>query len=313
MTDAAPRPPEPAETSAPRNILAVASGKGGVGKTWLSITLSHALAKRGHNILLFDSDFGLANVDVQLGLAPRQDLGGVLARRIGLSDAVHAYPEGGFDLVAGRSGSGNLASLSADRLSRFTSHLTAFAPAHDRVVLDIGARDRGPARRRHRGSRRQGVGAASHRVGNPCPCDQGVRDPGPGGHTADPHPGRAPARSRDQSPGRPDPLNRQQPPPSDKACRRRPYVERRGGRRHTTDRPRPGRSILRRSVRRLARPPGRQAWAGGARGAVAAGAMKDRRRRASSSRWNYRAWATFSSTAWFETNSSISSLGPEHP
>jgi flagellar biosynthesis protein FlhG len=59
--------------------LAVASGKGGVGKTWLSITLAHALARLQRRVLLFDGDFGLANVDVQLGLMPGVDLGSVIA------------------------------------------------------------------------------------------------------------------------------------------------------------------------------------------------------------------------------------------
>ena len=56
-------------------IYAIASGKGGVGKTWLAITLSHALSNLGRKTLLFDGDLGLANVDIQLGLMPKHDLG----------------------------------------------------------------------------------------------------------------------------------------------------------------------------------------------------------------------------------------------
>ena len=67
------------------NIVAVASGKGGVGKTWLAITLAHALARLGRRTLLFDGDLGLANVDIQLGLMPEHDLGGVLAGRLSLA------------------------------------------------------------------------------------------------------------------------------------------------------------------------------------------------------------------------------------
>lgn len=61
-----------------RNLLAVASGKGGVGKTWFSVTLAHALARMGKKVLLFDGDLGLANVDVQLGLMPKRDLNDVI-------------------------------------------------------------------------------------------------------------------------------------------------------------------------------------------------------------------------------------------
>src|SRR3546814_4584785 len=63
------------------NMRAVASGKGGVGKSWLSVTLAQALARSGKRVLLFDGDLGLANVDITLGLPPRNDLGGVLEDR----------------------------------------------------------------------------------------------------------------------------------------------------------------------------------------------------------------------------------------
>jgi len=129
----------PAKTVELGNAIAVASGKGGVGKTWLSITLCHALARAGRKVLLFDGDLGLANVDIQLGLAPDRDLGGVLAGRYRLGEAVFAYEEGGFDIIAGHSGSGSLASLPADRLARLTVELAKLAPAYDRVVLDLGA------------------------------------------------------------------------------------------------------------------------------------------------------------------------------
>jgi flagellar biosynthesis protein FlhG len=69
------------------NVIAVASGKGGVGKTWFSITLTHALTKLGRNALLFDGDLGLANVDIQLGLMPKRDLGAVVDGRYSLQAA----------------------------------------------------------------------------------------------------------------------------------------------------------------------------------------------------------------------------------
>src|SRR5277367_322162 len=69
-------------------LVAVASGKGGVGKTWFAITLAHALAARGQRVLLFDADLGLANVDIQLGLTPARDLGAVIAGRATLRQVV---------------------------------------------------------------------------------------------------------------------------------------------------------------------------------------------------------------------------------
>ena len=67
-----------------RKIVAVASGKGGVGKTWFAITLSQALSQEGQRTLLFDGDLGLANVDIQLGLMPKHDLAGVIAGKLTL-------------------------------------------------------------------------------------------------------------------------------------------------------------------------------------------------------------------------------------
>jgi flagellar biosynthesis protein FlhG len=120
-------------------MLAVASGKGGVGKTWLSVTLAQALARNGKRVLLFDGDLGLANVDIQLGLQPDNDLAGVLDGAYALKDAAISHPSGGFDVIAGRSGTGSLATIPAGRLQQLMDDLVALAPAYDRVILDLGA------------------------------------------------------------------------------------------------------------------------------------------------------------------------------
>ncbi len=122
-----------------RNMIAVASGKGGVGKTWFAITLTHALSKKGDRALLFDGDLGLANVDIQLGLMPKHDLSSVIAGRLPLGQATHTYEEGRFDIVAGRSGSGSLADIPPSRLGGLGEDLAALATTYDRVVLDLGA------------------------------------------------------------------------------------------------------------------------------------------------------------------------------
>jgi flagellar biosynthesis protein FlhG len=121
------------------NMIAVASGKGGVGKTWFAITLCHALAKRGKRVLLFDGDLGLANVDIQLGLTPDKDLGHVIEGRISLAQAVTRYAEGSFDILAGRSGSGSLATLATQKVSDLRNELIALANSYDHVVVDLGA------------------------------------------------------------------------------------------------------------------------------------------------------------------------------
>ncbi len=130
------RPPAPTRG---RTLMAVASGKGGVGKTWFAITLAHALARSGQRTLLFDGDLGLANVDIQLGLMPTQDLASVLAGRLALARATTHYPAGGFDIIAGRSGSGRLANVPASRVATLVEDLTTLSQAYDQVILDLGA------------------------------------------------------------------------------------------------------------------------------------------------------------------------------
>ena len=120
----------------PRRI-AVASGKGGVGKTWLAITLAQALARTRRRVLLVDGDFGLANIDIQLGLAPRNDLGAVLSNRVSMVEAMIDYAAGGFQVLPGRSGSGALSALPAARLDWLMEAL-ASSP-HDELLLDLGA------------------------------------------------------------------------------------------------------------------------------------------------------------------------------
>ncbi len=121
------------------NIIAVASGKGGVGKTWLAVTLSHLFARSGRHVLLFDGDIGLANVDVQLGLTPQRDLSSVISGRHTLEEAITHYEEGGFDIIAGRSGSATLATLSSDKLEVICADLVQLQKNYDFVVIDLGA------------------------------------------------------------------------------------------------------------------------------------------------------------------------------
>ncbi len=129
----------PAASAKRGRLMAVASGKGGVGKTFFSITLSHALARRGQKTLLFDGDLGLANIDIQLGLMPQYDLGSVIAGKLSLNQAAMQYEPGGFDVIAGRSGSGTLANIPLSRLQIMGEDLALLANRYDRVVLDLGA------------------------------------------------------------------------------------------------------------------------------------------------------------------------------
>jgi flagellar biosynthesis protein FlhG len=131
--------PAEARSGAAGRLIAIASGKGGVGKTWFSITLAHVLARRGGKVLLFDADLGLANVDVQLGLTPALDLADVIAGRASIDQAAMRHPEGGFHILAGRSGSGMFSGLQPVLLERMLAELRGATGRFDHVLLDLGA------------------------------------------------------------------------------------------------------------------------------------------------------------------------------
>ncbi|MEO8715548.1 MAG: AAA family ATPase [Acetobacteraceae bacterium] len=126
-------------TVPPHRLIAIASGKGGVGKTWFAITLAHALARAGRRVLLFDGDLGLANVDIQLGLGQVRDLSAVLVGQANLAECILTHAQGGFDILPGQSGSGLLASLDPATLDACLASLRATAAGYDAVLLDLGA------------------------------------------------------------------------------------------------------------------------------------------------------------------------------
>ena len=78
----------------PTQVIAVASGKGGVGKTTVSINLATALANRGHSVMLLDGDAGLADVEVALGLHPMHNIADVISGDQCLNDIIMTGPSG---------------------------------------------------------------------------------------------------------------------------------------------------------------------------------------------------------------------------
>ncbi len=129
-------PPPGAEHRA--HTIAVASGKGGVGKTLVSANLAIALAARGHRVILFDLDMGLANADIVLGLEVTSTLSDVLSGRRALDDVILAAP-GGIAFVPGSSGVAGMANLSEFERHQLLSVLHRAETDYDVVMLDCGA------------------------------------------------------------------------------------------------------------------------------------------------------------------------------
>ena len=119
-------------------ILALTSGKGGVGKTFLAANLAAAMARRGHKVLVLDADLGLANLDVVLNLHPKITLHDVFTGKVQLQDAILAAP-GNFDVLLAGSGMVEYSRLTAEVRDQFLKVIDAVAPRYDHVLLDTGA------------------------------------------------------------------------------------------------------------------------------------------------------------------------------
>lgn len=121
-----------------RNMIAVASGRGGVGKTWFSVSLSHALSLFRQKTLLFDADMGMENVSTQLGLDMTYDLGHAIKGEKSLNQIIYNYDKCKFDILAARSGTAGLASLPVGRLHLLGEDLCFVAADYDKIILDMG-------------------------------------------------------------------------------------------------------------------------------------------------------------------------------
>lgn len=119
-------------------VLAVTSGKGGVGKTVVSANLAAALAARGERVLVLDADLGLANLDVVLNLYPKTTLHDVFTDRATLDEAIVPAP-GGFSVLLAGSGLVEYSRLTPELRARLEQTLSALAPRFDCILLDTGA------------------------------------------------------------------------------------------------------------------------------------------------------------------------------
>lgn len=119
-------------------VLAVTSGKGGVGKTNLSVNLAYALQETGATVTLLDTDLGLANADILVGALPQRHLGHFVQGACDLTDLVHVLPDG-LRLVAGGSGLAELSRVDEVALAGLVQAFRHLEEGSDYLLLDTGA------------------------------------------------------------------------------------------------------------------------------------------------------------------------------
>ena len=129
--------PASAAPASPR-IMAVTSGKGGVGKTFVSANLAAALARNGRRVLVLDADLGLANLDVVLNLFPKITLHDVFTGKADLEKAILPAP-GGFSVLLAGSGLVEYSRLTPEVRDKLLEVIEKVAPRFDRILLDTGA------------------------------------------------------------------------------------------------------------------------------------------------------------------------------
>ncbi len=124
--------------SRPIQVIAITGGKGGIGKSNVSVNLSVALAGLSRRVMLFDADLGLANIDVLLGIKPKQTIADVLAGRCEMRDVVVLGP-GGIKIVPAASGLQHMSSLAPQQHGALVQAFSDLSDQLDILIIDTAA------------------------------------------------------------------------------------------------------------------------------------------------------------------------------
>ncbi len=122
----------------PVKVIAVTGGKGGVGKTNVAVNLSLSLAATGNDVMLLDADFGLANVDVQLGLSPEYDLSHLVSGERNLEEIIIDGP-GGIKIIPASSGISRMADLTQRERAGIIHAFSELSCDVDYLIVDTSA------------------------------------------------------------------------------------------------------------------------------------------------------------------------------
>ena len=119
-------------------VITVTSGKGGVGKSNLSINLAIQFRKMGKRVIILDADFGLANIEIMFGAVPKHNLGDLINQNKNIKEIITKGPmDIGF--ISGGSGIAGMANLSQDYIAYIIQNLAELDSIADVVIVDTGA------------------------------------------------------------------------------------------------------------------------------------------------------------------------------
>ena len=127
---------EPAKRLA--RVITVTSGKGGVGKSSLAINLALQFRKKGKSVIIFDADFGLANIEVMFGAIPKYNLADMIFRGKGFKDIIVEGPEG-IGFISGGSGINGLGNMNREQVQYLVYKLKDLEMLADIIIIDTGA------------------------------------------------------------------------------------------------------------------------------------------------------------------------------
>ena len=120
------------------NSIAIASGKGGVGKTTIAVNLALALSKMGSKVSLMDADFGLANAHIMLGINPKRNIRDMLKNGLPVEDVLETGPNG-IKFISGGSGLIDILNVEKNSMFQLINSINPIEKYADTLVVDIPA------------------------------------------------------------------------------------------------------------------------------------------------------------------------------